>query len=120
MTDLPKLFDIGFQETRPIYPEFKQLAEREHERINELFTQLMEQYVKVHNAGNPFYSLDHFINNPNFIATPAFAASEESWNAYFKKLGSSDKAWKIFDYKLEEILAGAKHFQTRFTGGGSF
>ena len=75
----------------------------------------MEDYVKIHTSGNPAYSMDNFLENPEFSATPAFFASEESWNKFFKKMSS--KQWKTFDYKLEEILGGSKNFQDRFHSG---
>ena len=117
--NLSKLANIGFQETRPgVYADLKKIAEVEHIKLNELQTRLMENYVKVHKAGNPNYTIDNFINNKDFIATPAFAATEEQWNNYFKKMGTNRNAWKTFDYKLEEILEGSKHFQSRFLHPG--
>jgi len=118
--NLSKLANVGFQETRPIYSEFKEIAEFEHTKLNELQTRLMENYVKVHKSGNPNYKILDFINNKDFIATPAFAASEEQWNTYFRNLGNNQNSWKIFDYKLEEILKGSKHFQSRFLPGPGF
>ena len=75
----------------------------------------MEDYVKIHTSGNPAYSMDNFMDNPEFSATPAFFASEESWNKFFKLM--SPNQWKTYDYKLEEILGGSKHFQDRFHSG---
>jgi len=113
-----KLENIGFQETRPIYPDFKKITNFEHIPVNEKLTRLMEDYVKIHTSGNPAYSMDNFLENPEFSATPAFFASEESWNKFFKLMSS--KQWKTFDYKLEEILSGSKHFQSRFFSGPGF
>ena len=115
---MDKLENIGFQETRPIYPDFKKIVNFEHIPVNEKLTRLMEDYVKIHTSGNPAYSMDNFLDNPEFSATPAFFSSEESWNKFFKLMSS--KQWKTFDYKLEEILSGSKHFQSRFFSGPGF
>ena len=111
----PNLSDIGFKETREIYPKLKEIAEFEHIPVNELLTRLMEDYVRIHKSGNPNYKLDNFIDNPGFKATPAFHASEESWTKYLKSL-NNDSAWYNFDMKLEQILDSAKHFHKLFNG----
>ena len=80
----------------------------------------MEDYVKIHTSGNPAYSMDNFIDNPEFSATPAFFASDETWKKFFKILGDNQKQWNTFDYKLEEILSSANHFQNRFIPGPGF
>ena len=118
--DDSKLENIGFQETRPIYPDFKKIVNFEHIPVNEKLTRLMEDYVKIHTSGNPAYSMDNFLDNPEFSATPAFFASAESWNNFFKKMNDNSKQWKTFDYKLEEILSGSKHFQSRYFSGPGF
>ena len=95
--------------------DFKKIVNFEHIQVNEKLTRLMEDYVKIHTSGNPAYSMDNFLDNPEFSATPAFFSSEESWNKFFKLMSS--KQWKTFDYKLEEILGGSKNFQDRFHSG---
>ena len=111
----PNLSDIGFKETREIYPKLKEIAEFEHIPVNELLTRLMEDYVRIHKSGNPNYKLDNFIDNPGFKATPAFFASNESWTKYHKSL-NTDSAWYEHEMQIERILDSAKHFHKLFNG----
>jgi len=70
--------------------KLKKIALREGKNVSELTFELYENYIKVHGAGNPVYTLDNF-QDPNFKAVPAFMENiQGNWITYMKSRNDKD------------------------------
>ena len=52
----------------------EEIASREKKTLSQLFVEFAEKLSTEHGDGNPAYQLDKWVENPEFLATPAFFA----------------------------------------------
>lgn len=67
-----------------LYGKFQAICLREGVSLSDKLSEMMEEYVKVHGAGNPQYSLLEF-ENPKFKAVPALHATNDTWIQFLHK-----------------------------------
>jgi len=66
------------------YDEVEKIRWREHADLGEIVRRAVQDYIKIHAAGNEAFKLDDF-QDPNFIAMPATMSPDEKWNEYIRK-----------------------------------
>ena len=66
------------------------IAGRERSSLSRLIIYLLEQYVKVHAAGNPSFELNKWIEQPEFIGDPALRETNEKWDKYLLQCDDKD------------------------------
>jgi len=63
--------------------DFHLLALKEKKKLKQLHLEIIEDYIKKHQDGNPQFTIDQF-KDPNFIACPAFYRDSNYWDYYCK------------------------------------
>ena len=69
--------------------EFHLLALKEKKKLKQLHLEIIEDYIKKHQDGNPQFTMDQFAD-PDFVACPAFFRSLSTWDYYFKRQDSKE------------------------------
>ena len=64
--------------------KFHMLALKEKKKLKQLHLEIIEDYIKKHQDGNPQFTMDQF-KDPDFIACPAFYRASTYWDYYCKK-----------------------------------
>ena len=64
--------------------KFHLLALKEKKKLKQLHLEIIEDYIKKHQDGNPQFTMDQF-KDPDFIACPAFYRASTYWDYYCKK-----------------------------------
>ncbi len=60
---------------------FHLLALKEKKKLKQLHLEIIEDYIKKHQDGNPQFTNDQF-KDPDFIACPAFYRDNNTWDYY--------------------------------------
>jgi len=68
---------------------FHLLALKEKKKLKQLHLEIIEDYIKKHQDGNPQFTIDQF-KDPDFVACPAFFRSFSAWEYYFKRQSVED------------------------------
>lgn len=63
---------------------FHMQALKEKKKLKELHLEIINDYLKKHQDGNPQFTIDQF-EDPNFIACPAFYRDGQTWLNYLSK-----------------------------------
>ena len=64
--------------------QFRMLALKEKKKLKDLHLEIIEDYLKKHQDGNPQFTIDQF-EDPDFIACPAFYRGGDVWENYCSK-----------------------------------
>ena len=80
----------SFKIPKSLRKKIKEIAVREDRDIQDIVTEKLEEYVKVHGDGNPIFTLDKF-QDSDFKICPAFFTKHEKWVKYFKSLSHNEK-----------------------------
>jgi ribbon-helix-helix CopG family protein len=70
---------------------FKGIAKREHKSESELLRRIIAQYIKDHGAGNDNFTVDNWLEDPNFQVVPALFSDREKWINYYKNSSEKDR-----------------------------
>jgi len=87
MTD--KLVNFFFDEEKK--RELDILAKREGRTLKEIFTEITDEYLKVHKEGNPQHLITSFQNNEDFMGFPSIAVTLENKRKYADSMPSKLK-----------------------------
>lgn len=102
------IVSFSFKEDKePVVQEFKKIAKREGKDKSKLLIEIIEEYVKVHSAGNSTFKLDDF-QDPDFKAMPATMSSKDKWSKFIRNDMSLEERMeldKIADHIRKEIDA---------------
>jgi len=71
------------------FENLKDILRKERLGIGDWLQGQIDTYIKVHDDGNPAFTLDQF-NDPNFTACPAFYRDNTAWNNYMKKASNEE------------------------------
>ena len=69
--------------------KFHLLALKEKKKLKQLHKEIIADYIKKHQDGNPQFTMDQF-KEPDFVACPAFFRSLNTWDYYFKRQDSKE------------------------------
>jgi len=69
--------------------DFHLLALKEHKKLKQLHKDIIDDYLKAHQDGNPQFKLDQF-EDPNFIACPAYYRNSLYWDYYCKNQSNNE------------------------------
>ena len=72
-------------EDREIFEKFTELQWIEKVSVSRLILSACKEYLEHHQGGNPNYSLEKW-RDPDFLAVPAFMATEPSWRIFYEKI----------------------------------
>ena len=61
------------------------IAQRERLSLSKLILSLLERYVKTHGSGNPSFEITKWVEEPEFMADPAVAETNEKWDRYLSQ-----------------------------------
>ena len=81
------------------------LAKREGRTLKEIFTEITEEYLKIHKEGNPQHLITSFQDNEDFMGFPSMAVSLENKRKYLERLDpkmANELFWHIQEW--ESIL----------------
>jgi len=66
------------------FENLKDILRKERLGIGDWLQGQIDTYIKVHEDGNPAFTLDQF-QDPNFVACPAFYRDIKAWDKYMSK-----------------------------------
>lgn len=92
---------ITFNSEHDLIEKFKQTADREKKAYSDLFSEFMQEYIKIHGDGNPIYTLDKW-QDPDFQITPAFFRNVDAWKNHYDKMGKAE--YEKTDNQLNTII----------------
>lgn len=78
-----------------IFPKFKAIAKREGLTPGELTEQVLIEYVNAHDTGNPQHKLPNFLQDPDFVATPALFRDHHTILKYLRTIKGTDMEQKV-------------------------
>ena len=70
---------------------FKDIAKREKKSQSELLRRIVVDYNQKHGAGNDNFTVDNWLEDPNFQVVPALFSDREKWINYYKNSSEKDK-----------------------------
>lgn len=70
--------------------KFKALCAKEGTKIGKKLNEFIDKELKEHGDGNPAYTIDHFVENPQMKAVPAFFRTPEDWEKYLYDLSEKE------------------------------
>jgi hypothetical protein len=83
-----------------------------------LVAHLLEEWWTKFGKGNPGFTMDNFIGNPDFMAMPALMRDDKDWEAWLNKQNS--KQFTEWDLKVNNLLRLSHKFnQLKFYDAGS-
>ncbi len=65
------------------------ISARDGKTIKEILTEVIDEYIKVHDDGNSQFVLDKF-QDPDFEAWPAIGANAEKLRRFYMKISKSE------------------------------
>lgn len=65
-----------------IWDRTKIQAAKENKTISRIIEELLIDYLHKHESGNPAYAITKWVDNPDFIAVPAFLEASQKWLKY--------------------------------------
>ena len=80
-----------FEADKDLYEQFKALMAKENANIGDKINEMIKEYIKVHGDGNPGFTMDQFIDNPQMKAVPAFFRTLEDWEKYLYNLPQKEQ-----------------------------
>ena len=101
---------VKFQLDDKIKQELDILAKREGRTLKDIFTELVDEYLKTHKEGNPQHLMSSYLENTDFLGFPSIALDKMNKEKWFNLKTVNDKQkevlfWHIQEYKtiLESI-----------------
>lgn len=85
------------------YNTLLDILRKERMPIGDWLQSQIDEYNKVHGDGNPTFTLDHFVEDANFLATPAFHRPIHTWKSYLTKC--TDSEYKEWVAQIEGLLS---------------
>lgn len=79
-----------FETDEEKWTKFKALCAKEGIKIGKKLNEFIDKELKEHGDGNPAYTIDHFVDNPQMKAVPAFFRTAEDWEKYLYELPESE------------------------------
>jgi hypothetical protein len=89
------------------------IANRERTSLSRLIVSLLEDYVKVHAAGNPSFELTKWVEEPEFKGDPAIGESNEKWDKYLLECDDKDLSRLQGTFKKREEQAKNAYLKKR-------
>ena len=74
-----------FETDEEKYQKFKAMCAREGKKVGDKINELIENELKVHGEGNPAFSLEKWVEVPEFRCYPAMMDPMRNWNDYLSK-----------------------------------
>jgi hypothetical protein len=87
--------------------KFKKIAIREEREMTDILTDLLSDYVKIHDDGNPAFELDKWIEEPKFKSFPSFMRKSEEWAEYIDNFTTPTEQQEII-FQAQSILSFAQ------------
>ena len=81
---------MAFLIPEEIHIEVKKLAVMDKKTLKEYLKEIVLEHVKNHGDGNPGFTMDQFIEEPEMKAVPAFFRNRDDWLDYIEKLSEKD------------------------------
>lgn len=78
-----------------LYAEFKSLCAKEGCGVGDKLNEFMAKFIQEHGDGNPTFTMDQFINAPDFLATPALFRTPEDIAKYISKIKGTKQYEKV-------------------------
>lgn len=82
---------LGVRIPENVLEEFKILAIREREPMQNIVSMLIKNYVNEHGDGNPVFKLDHWLQDGDFNICPAFFRPLDDWESYLKNCTEAER-----------------------------
>ena len=79
-----------FDADEDAYERFALLCRKERVKIGAKINELIKEYDKQHEDGNPQFTLEQF-EDPNFIACPAFYRTGQDWKTWIQKQDGQER-----------------------------
>ena len=89
-----------------VIPKLREIARREGVEINDITEEFWKVYISEHGDGNPNYTMEHYISNPNFLATPALMRDRTTISDYLHTIKGT-AMWDSVIEKVNEWVAAA-------------
>ena len=95
---------VNFHLDDKIKQELDILAKREGRTLKEIFTELVDDYLKIHKEGNPQHLMSSYLENTEFDGFPSIAIDRQNKEKWFNLESIQDKDitrlfWHIQEYK---------------------
>ncbi len=81
---------MGVYIDEEIVKELKKIAIKEDDNLKTLHKKIILEYIKQHGDGNPAFTLDQFVDNPQMKAAPAFFRTINDWDKYLYTADSKE------------------------------
>lgn len=75
-----------FETEKEKWDEFKALCAKEGVSLGDKLNEFIDKELKEHGDGNPAYTIDQFVDNPEMQAVPAFFRTPEDWEKYLSNI----------------------------------
>ena len=85
------------------YDTLLDILRKERMAVGDWLQGQIDEYVKVHGDGNPAFTLDQFVEDSNFLVTPAFHRPIHTWKSYLTKCTNSE--YREWIAQLESLLS---------------
>lgn len=79
-----------FETEKEKWEKFKAHCAKEGINLGEKINDFIDKELKEHGDGNPGYTIDQFVDNPQMQAVPAFYRTAEDWEKYLFNLPESE------------------------------
>jgi hypothetical protein len=79
-----------FETEKEKWEKFKAHCAKEGINLGEKINDFIDKELKEHGDGNPAYTIDQFVDNPEMKAVPAFFRTPEDWEKYLYDLPESE------------------------------
>ena len=81
---------MAFYLPEEIHTLIKKLAVMDHKTLKQYLREIVLVHAKDHGDGNPGFTMDQFIEEPEMKAVPAFFRNRDDWLDYIEKLSEKD------------------------------
>lgn len=79
-----------FETEKEKWEKFKAHCAKEGINLGEKLNDFIDKELLEHGDGNPAYTIDQFIENPQMQAVPAFFRTADDWEKYLYNLPESE------------------------------
>ena len=83
---------VSFKIGPTLQKRLKEQALKEQKTMSRIVEELLIDYLKAHEDGNPNFKLTQWSENSEFMAEPATARSKEFWDKYLSNQSVSELA----------------------------
>lgn len=100
----PRVFTTKFEQD--IIDAYEAVMHREGRHVNDGLAEHMKEYVEIHGAGNPAYTIENFVENEEFKITPAFFEKWPVWERFLE--GCTDKELGEIINRADQLICLAE------------